>query len=312
MNSVLVRTPIHRLEWPYCKNSIYIKRDDLLPFSFGGNKVRIALEFFRDMKAKAKDCIIGYGSSRSNLVRAAANIASMSGVKCVIISPSEDDGSRITTANTRIAQMCSAEFVPCQKTNVADTVQSVITSCEESGLKPYYINGDKYGRGNEAVPVRAYYGVYQEILSQQQELGTEFQYIFLPVGTGMTIAGLIAGRNDFHGDAGIIGISIARPKQQAESAVQRYVSAFSGRDSDGITVCDEYICGGYGLYDSEIADTVRNMLILNGVALDTTYTGKAFYGMYRYLNKHNISGKNILFIHTGGTPLFFDGLKDFS
>ena len=30
--------------------NIYIERDDLLPFSFGGNKVRIAEEFFEDMK----------------------------------------------------------------------------------------------------------------------------------------------------------------------------------------------------------------------------------------------------------------------
>lgn len=312
MNSFSVQTPIHRIECPDSSNHIYIKREDLLPFSFGGNKVRIAAEFFRDMIAEGKDCIIGYGSSRSNLVRAIANMASMYGVECVIISPSENDGVRITTANTRIAGMCSAEFVYCSKNNVADTVQNVITQCEDSGLKPYYINGDKYGRGNEAVPVRAYYGVYQEILYQQQELGTEFQYIFLPVGTGMTIAGLIAGRNDFHGDAEIIGISIARPKQQADSAVKRYVSAFLGKDSDEITLCDEYICGGYGLYDAEITHTVRDMMRMNGVAMDTTYTGKTFYGMCHYLEKHSISGKNILFIHTGGTPLFFDGLKDFS
>lgn len=91
MNRILVRTPTHRLEWPDCRNNIYIKREDLLPFSFGGNKVRIALEFFRDMKQKSKDCIIGYGSSRSNLVRAVANMASAylpmggGGIDCITV-----------------------------------------------------------------------------------------------------------------------------------------------------------------------------------------------------------------------------------
>lgn len=28
--------------------------------------------------------------------------------------------------------------------------------------------------------------------------------------------------------------------------------------------------------------------------------------MKNYLSKNNIENKNILFIHTGGTPLFFD------
>ena len=34
------------------KNEIYIMREDLLPFSMGGNKVRIAGAFFRDMQEK--------------------------------------------------------------------------------------------------------------------------------------------------------------------------------------------------------------------------------------------------------------------
>ena len=46
-----------------------------------------------------------------------------------------------------------------------------------------------------------------------------------------------------------------------------------------------------------------------GIPLDLVYTGKAFYGMEKYLEKENIKGKNILFLHTGGTPLFFNTIK---
>lgn len=35
-------------------------------------------------------------------------------------------------------------------------MESVILGCELNGMKPYYIYGDKFGHGNEAVPVRAY------------------------------------------------------------------------------------------------------------------------------------------------------------
>ena len=51
------------------------------------------------------------------------------------------------------------------------------------------------------------------------------------------------------------------------------------------------------------------MLRCNGIPLDPTYTGKAFWGMLQYLKDHGIRGKRILFLHTGGTPLFFDLLK---
>lgn len=37
---------------PDDNNLIFVKREDLLPFSFGGNKVRIALEFINDMYAQ--------------------------------------------------------------------------------------------------------------------------------------------------------------------------------------------------------------------------------------------------------------------
>ena len=39
-----------------------------------------------------------------------------------------------------------------------------------------------------------------------------------------------------------------------------------------------------------------------------TYTGKAFWGMKNYLEENEIRDSNILFIHTGGTPLFYDNL----
>ena len=46
------------------------------------------------------------------------------------------------------------------------------------------------------------------------------------------------------------------------------------------------------------------------VTMDGIYTGKAFYGMKEYLKTHQIRGKNVLFLHTGGAPLFFDELTD--
>ena len=47
---------------------------------------------------------------------------------------------------------------------------------------------------------------------------------------------------------------------------------------------------------------------INGMPLNKTYTGKAFWGMTEYIKKNDIKHKNILFINTGGAPLFFDDL----
>ena len=73
---------------------------------------------------------------------------------------------------------------------------------------------------------------------------------------------------------------------------------------------DEYMEGGYASYSEAVAQTIRQVYDSDGIPLDMTYTGKAFYGMMEYLKKQKITGKNILFLNTGGLPLFFDFLED--
>lgn len=303
-------TPLYGLE----DNNFYIKRDDLLPFSFGGNKVRIAKEFFDDMDSKGSDCMIGYGNARSNLSRAIANMNSLRKGECHIISPTEDDGNRIQTNNSAIVEMCGACFHFCRKDAVADTVQAVWNECMQKGMKPYYIYGDKYGHGNEEVPLRAYVKVFREIQNQADDMNIQFDYIFLATGTGMTQAGMIAGAALYGSKKEkIIGISVSREKVRQENILNDMLSTYSAKnnvclEAGLIEVCDEYISGGYGKYNEEIISTIRNMMILNGIPLDPTYTGKAFWGMLQYIKSKKIEGKNILFIHTGGTPLFFDSI----
>ena len=56
--------------------------------------------------------------------------------------------------------------------------------------------------------------------------------------------------------------------------------------------------------------TIERVLTRYGVPLDPTYTGKAFWGMEQYIKSHQIKNKTVLFIHTGGTPIFCDWIKE--
>lgn len=306
-----VQTPIVYVE-NILGNNIYMKREDLLPFSFGGNKVRIAQEFFCDMKSKGCDCMIGYGNARSNLSRAIANMSVMEKVECHIISPADNDGSRIDTGNSRIVQMCKAKFHFCKKNNVSETVEDVLNECKRCGMKPYYIYGDKYGKGNEVIPLEAYRKVYEEIREQSEN---PFDYIFLATGTGMTQGGLLIGRKSYGGQEKIVGISVAREKQQEEKVLKNMLDCYSQSrnvksiDSDEIEICDDYLCSGYGKYNTQLLTTIKRMMKEYGIPLDVTYTGKAYYGMKQYIESNSLKNKKILFIHTGGTPLFFDNLQ---
>ena len=138
-----------------------------------------------------------------------------------------------------------------------------------------------------------------------------FDYVFLASGTGTTQAGLICGKLQNNDPVNIIGISIARKNPRGRQVILESIRDYMGtvEKSDEATVfIDEYTGDGYGIGNNEIKKTIVEMLVNYGIPLDSTYTGKAFYGMKKYLEEQNIHGKKILFIHTGGTPLFFDDL----
>ena len=59
-------TPIVKMSGNYGENQYYIKREDLIPFSFGGNKARKAAEFYKEIRACGADVVMTYGSNSSN------------------------------------------------------------------------------------------------------------------------------------------------------------------------------------------------------------------------------------------------------
>lgn len=194
------------------------------------------------MKNQGKDCIVGYGNARSNLSRALANLCYQFKIPCHIISPADEDGTRIDTCNSKMVLSCDAKFHYCKKTNVKETVEKVLKDLREEGLSPYYIYGDSTGKGNEHTPMLAYTKVYEEIKNQ-------YDYIFLATGTGMTQGGLLAGKAINNGTEKIIGISVARSAAQETEVLRKSLECFSERIQKlgkcEINVEDAYLCDGY-------------------------------------------------------------------
>lgn len=317
-------TPIQYLGPGPRGQRIYIKRDDLLGFSFGGNKCRIAEVLFQDMKEKGCDFFVSYGSRKSNLNRVVGTLCKAEKIPCLVITALED-GEKEDTFNSRILEQMGIQSVFCDKSHVKETVERTLADLREKGYHPYYIYGDSTGKGNEAAVRKAYAAAYEEIRQWEKEHGIDFRQIFHASGTGMTQGGLIAGQRAMReiechaggeaitesvvaGISGpqeqIIGISVARNAERGAAEVAR----FAGVPVEQVYFLDEYLCGGYGTYDEEIERTIEHVMERYGIPLDPTYTGKAYNGMMKWLETHGNEGDPVLFIHTGGTPLYFDYL----
>lgn len=290
----------------YCGNNLWIKREDLIPFSFGGNKARKALLFFQEIDKGDYDSVVTYGSGSSNHCRIIANECSRRGLKCYIISPLEKSD---ITYNSRMMEMFGAEITVVPVKEVHDSIENKLVSLRLNGKKPYFIEGG--GHGN--IGTEAYVRCYDEIVNQEKQNGIEYDYIFFASGTGTTQAGLICGNLIHQNSKKIIGISIARKNPRGRDVVLNSVLSYMGnsisaRTADEATFfLDEYT-NGYDDKNIYVDNIISEVMIRYGIPLDPIYTGKAFWGMSEYLRENGIVGKNVLFLHTGGTPLYFDWL----
>ena len=328
---------------PWKGNHLWIKREDFIPFSFGGNKARKAELFFQEINSGGYDCVVTYGGWTSNHCRIVANHCAKSGLECHIISPEE---TAEESFNQQMMQLFGArgQTVPVQQ--VHDTIEKKLDELRSAGKNPYFIPGGGHGD----LGTEAYVQCFREITGQERELGVFFHYIFFASGTGTTQAGLVCGQllqdhediqdgltrhrsactSDMKDEKTaftdakkkderqIIGISIARKNPAGRDVVLDSIRSYlnsSGKhqvreeEIQARTIFIDEYTSGYGRDRERVLETIKEVLIAQGIPLDATYTGKAFDGMSRYLDSRQIRDRNILFIHTGGTPLFFDVLK---
>lgn len=333
----LAVTPLIPLSGSYGTNRLYMKRDDMIPFSFGGNKARKAAEFYREIKDSDIDVIMTYGSNSSNHCRIIANMAAAMGLSCHIISPEEN---REILYNTKLVQQFGAVVETCPVSRVSETIDKRIDSYRREGRRPYFITGG--GHGNPGT--ESYVKAYREIAKWEKEKEIYFDYIFHASGTGTTQAGLVCGQlldeaertgrrkeeeipqseegaeeSPWESEsrkkaAQIVGISIAREERRGREVVKDSIREYLGERfealyrEEALFFTDRYRCGGYGNYNEEITAVIDRVMAEEGIPMDTTYVGKAFCGMLQFLKDNGIENKRVLFIHTGGAPLYFDRL----
>ncbi len=303
-----MKTPIHKMQLNLNENHLFIKRDDLMPFSFGGNKYRKALHYFKQIDDENYNVVITTGSASSNHCRIVANMARQRAIECIIISPKELEKNAL---NRTLTHWLDADVRVVPQTAMSDTIKTLIKEKQLEGKKPYYI---KMG-GHGYLGTKAYVEAYQEILDYAEHHNISFDYLFFADGTGTTHAGLLAGKICQNKPTEIIGIGVLNDSATAKPVIYERVNeylknhGYATIKADSINYEDAYLMGGYGHDNQAIRDVIKATMQSEGIPLDPVYTGKGFYGMIETIKRRGIKGKNILFIHTGGAPIFFDLLN---
>ncbi len=254
------------------------------------------------MKAAGCDSCVTTGGIQSNHNRAIALMCARNGWKCHLVYHGTRERFEAEKGNALLVRKsgASVEFVEAEQ--IGPAMDAAMQRLKNEGLNPMYIHGG----GHDFPGGLAFVDAVKSLKAECDKIGYKPEYIFHASGTGSTQAGIAVGL-DLVGwnDVKLIGISVARRKERGTEVIEEFANMLAhhlGSDKDYRGTIDfntDYLCGGYECHTPEMDEYLDNVMRKTGLMFDTTYSGKAFYGMMDYIKKNNISAK-VLFWHTGG------------
>ena len=283
-------------------HDVTIVRDDLFPKVGGGIKSRKSIHYESVMLAGGYDACVTTGGIQSNHNRAIALMCARYGWKCHLVYHGTKERFEAEKGNALLVRKSGASVEFVDAGDIGPAMDAAMYRFTEKGYKPMYIHGG----GHDIPGGMALVEAVKALKNKCEIIGYKPSYIFHASGTGSTQAGIAVGL-DLVGwsDVKLIGISVARHKERGTQVIEEFANMLAGhygvdKDYHGKIVFNtDYLCGGYEKYTSEISQFLDEAMCQTGVMFDTTYSGKALYGMIDFLHKNDIQD-NVLFWHTGG------------
>lgn len=292
---------------------IYIKRDDEGGRSGGGNKLRKYERIIGDAISKNCDTLIIAGHYQSNAARELVGSACQLGLKSVVcckeLIPIQN-GAFLKNGNALLMNIMGAEIISIKKEDdFMESMNEVADKIKKNGGKPYII---PFG-GSNLLGALGYVDCINEIRKQSKELSIDFpDYIFTPIGSGGTQAGLISGVLKNKLKSKVIGISVLHKNNIAKKIVADLTSEtlehlkIDNETNENVLIDDTFVGEGYGITTEESIETIKLLAKLEGIFLCPVYTAKAMTGLIEYIKSGKITKEEtVVFIHTGGSPLLY-------
>ena len=280
---------------------LLVKRDDAIPFGFGGNKVRKLQYVMAEALARGADTIVTCGGVQSNHARATTAAARRHGLHPVLVC----NGStpERPSANALLDELMGAEIhYVADRADRAPGMEAQAARLRAEGLRPYVI---PLG-ASTSLGALGYVHAVTELLDQIPAPDV----IVHACSSGGTQAGLVAGCSLHAVRTRVIGISADDPAAEVSASVRRTIVGMGtllGVDGEAlaagcrIEVHDEFVGEGYGIPTPGSVEAQRLVARTEALFVDHTYTAKALGALIGLVRSGAFRpDQTVLFWHTGG------------
>lgn len=293
---------------------LWIKREDLGPLAFSGNKLR-NLEFLLGAAvAEGADTVVTSGRRWSNHSRLTAAAGARLGLRVEIV-----------VSGPAVARSPNLDLIRLLGATVHQTTSDARAE-RESTVEQVAAEARAAGRRVRVIPVGgsdaagAWGQVLGAIEAAQQATARGFatQAIVLPTATGGTQAGLTVGASVAARQAGIaaprvVGVAVAHPADQLRPHVVdlvRQLSTLAGIPAPvgRIEFDSTQLGAGYGIPSAASEEAARLLARTEGVLVDPVYTAKGLAGLIALVRVGALDGSRAIFWHGGGLPALFEPL----
>jgi 1-aminocyclopropane-1-carboxylate deaminase/D-cysteine desulfhydrase-like pyridoxal-dependent ACC family enzyme len=288
---------------------VWIKREDLLPLAFGGNKLR-NLEFLvGEALAQGADTLVTSGRRWSNHCRLTAAAGARAGLDVHLVfsgSPTATPGP-----NERLDRLLGAEVHVAETESRADRaalVERVVAGLRAAGRRPYEVGIGGTGPIGAAGQVLA--GL--ELAEQAAERRIELAAVVLASATGGTQAGVLTGLRLGDVRCPVVGVAVAAPTNELRPTILGLLNGLAPlaglRVADAeVELTDAQLGAGYGVRSAAADEATGLLARTEGILVDPIYTAKALAELVARVRDGRLSG-SVVFWHAGGTPGLFETL----
>lgn len=262
---------------------VWIKQDGATHPAYGGNKVRKLDPLLAHARTRDATHVLTMGAAGSHHCLATSVHGAAMGfdVEVFLVPQPGSAHARETFAAT--ARIASRVHPVSGTFSLAGALAARVIALRRRGARPYVIPvGGSTPRG-----ALGYLDAMRELEAQRAAMGVApFDAMVVALGSGGTLAGLVAGAAVYAPATRLVGVQVAGPMLSQPGwvrALARGALRLAGRDADRVAAVDLAVirdAQGPG-YAVPTADGIaaRDRFAQDGFELDLTYTAKAAAGL---------------------------------